>query len=124
MNTKKDKYKTIFGRKLAELRKEKHLTQPELAEKVGMTRQMISYLEIRAENPTIEQIRKFAEFFGVSADEFIFDDFSSNKHPGKKSRFEKQIKALRNLPQAQKKLVCDMIDAALKTNESHLFPTK
>ena len=124
MNTNKDKYKSVFGRKLAELRKEKHLTQPELAEKVGMTRQMISYLEIRAENPTIEQIRKFAGFFDVSADEFIFDDCLDIKHPGKKSRFEKQIKALRNLPQAQKRLVCDMIDAALKTNDTHLATAK
>ena len=124
MNTNSDKYKTVFGHKLAELRKAKRLTQPELAEKVGMTRQMISYLEIRAENPTLEQIRKFAEFFEVSADEFVFDHLSKNKHPGKKSRFEKQMEALRNLPHAQKNLVCDMIDAALKTNDTYLATVK
>ena len=90
----------------------------------GMTRQMISYLEIRAENPTLEQIRKFAEFFEVSADEFVFDNLSKNKHPGKKSRFEKQMGALRNLPHAQKNLVCDMIDAALKTNDNHFAAAK
>lgn len=113
MNSKKDKNIPVFCRKLTELRKEKHLTQPELAEKLGMTRQMISYLENRATNPTLEQIRKFADFFAVSADEFIYEAPNKNNHPGKQSRLERQIENLKNLPKAQRKLVCDMIDAAV-----------
>lgn len=115
MNTKINKNIPIFCRKLAELRKEKHLTQTELAEKLGMTRQMISYLENRATNPTLEQIRKFADFFAVSADDFIYENPSKSNHPGQKSRFEQQIENLKNLPKAQRKLVCDMIDAAVNT---------
>lgn len=115
MNSKNNRYGSVFGRNLAALRKEHHLTQPELAERLGMTRQMISYLEIRAENPTMEQIRKFADFFGVSADKLIYEDREQNNHPGQKSRFEKQIENLKKLPKAQRKLVCDMIDAAVKT---------
>ena len=88
------------------------MTQPELAELVGMTRQMISYLEIRAENPTMEQIKKFADFFCVSADEFIYEN--TGKEP--RSNLERQIEKLKKLPKAQRKLVSDMIEAAVKAS--------
>jgi len=112
MSTKTNKITTVFGRRLAALRKEKHLTQPELADRVGMTRQMISYLEIRAENPTMEQIKKFADFFSVSADEFIYENIG--REP--RSNLERQIEKLKKLPKAQRKLVSDMIEAAVKAS--------
>lgn len=116
MSEKNKKNFPIFGRRLTVLRKGRHLTQPELAEKVGMTREMISYLETRARNPTMEQIRKFAEFFDVSADELIFERRLKRGRRGPKSRLEMQFERLLGLPEAKKKVVGDMLDGLLGKN--------
>ena len=55
---------------LAQLRKAKKLTQQDLAEKVHITRQMISAIENGA-NPSIDTAKKIAEALGVSVAEII-----------------------------------------------------
>ena len=107
----------LFSRKLRKLRQNNHLTQEQLAKKVGMARAMITYLETKAYNPTAEVIRKFADFFQVSSDFFIYDSESEIKHPGPKSTFERQIEELRKLPQAKRKLANDLLKTVL--NNSH-----
>jgi transcriptional regulator with XRE-family HTH domain len=106
----------LFGRKMRILRRDHHLTQEQLAEKVGMSREMIAYLESRSENPTADVIRKFADFFHVSTDVFLYDEKEENRHPGPKSKFERQIGALRRLPQAKRKLASDLLDTVLKNS--------
>ena len=109
----------MFSRKLRELRQGRHLTQVQLAEQVGMTRQMISYLEAQAENPTANVIRKFADFFEVSADVFLYEDVGDQEQrPGPKSTFERQIEQLRELPQARRKLASDLLETVLR-NAQH-----
>ncbi len=58
----------MFGIKLKELRKEKGLSQKELAEKLGCTQSMICFWEKEINEPTETSIRKAAQFFDVSAD--------------------------------------------------------
>ena len=107
----------LFGRKLRLLRQGRHLTQEKLAEEVGITREMIAYLEARSPNPTAEAIRKFADYFKVSADVFLYENEENNKRPGPKSAFERKIEELRKLPQAKRKLANDLLETVL--NNSH-----
>jgi transcriptional regulator with XRE-family HTH domain len=55
----------LFGGRLAELRKERGLTQEQLAKLLGMTRKMVDYYERRARNPSTEIVSKIAVTFDV-----------------------------------------------------------
>lgn len=58
----------MFGIKLKELRKEKNLTQKQLAENLGCNQSMVCFWENEVNEPTESMIRKAALFFDVSAD--------------------------------------------------------
>lgn len=58
----------IFEIRLKELRKEKNLTQKELAQIFSTTDDSIFSWEKGRSQPPIDMIRKFCEFFEVSAD--------------------------------------------------------
>ena len=115
MDTKTEKNIPVFGRKLASLRKGRHLTQTELSEQLGMTREMISYLESRAVNPTLDQIKRFADFFCVSTDELVYDSPDGTRRPGPRSTFERQVEQLQKLPVSKQKLISEMIAAVVKS---------
>ena len=57
--------------RIAELRKEKHLTQMALAIKLNVTQNMISFYESEKNEPSINTLIKMSEIFGVSVDYII-----------------------------------------------------
>lgn len=59
-----------IGQKLKILRKERRLTQQELADKLGIKRATISNYEIDRRSPHLSELRRIAEFFGVGLDYF------------------------------------------------------
>lgn len=59
----------MFKDNLIQLRKYKQLTQEELAEKVGVTRQAIAKWESGETMPDLERSRMLAEILGVSLDD-------------------------------------------------------
>ena len=59
----------MFKDNLMQLRKYHHLTQEELAEKVGISRQAIAKWESGETMPDLERSRILAEIFGVSLDD-------------------------------------------------------
>ena len=63
-----------FAEKLKFLRKQKNLTQVELAAKVDVSFAIIGQIESGARNPSKEVARRLAEFFGVALDTFIIDN--------------------------------------------------
>lgn len=61
----------IFPFRLAELRKERGLTQGELADRIGISRQSVTLYERETRIPDIEVLAEIASFFGVTADYLI-----------------------------------------------------
>ncbi len=61
----------IIGEKIAALRKEKQITQTELAEYLYLTPQTVSRWEVGSGTPEISLLPKIASFFGVSIDELF-----------------------------------------------------
>lgn len=57
-----------FANKLKELRKQSGLTQKQLADKIGVTTQTVSYYENQYRIPSPEMLIKLAQIFNVSAD--------------------------------------------------------
>ena len=58
-----------FSEKLKELRKEKGLTQKKLANKIYVSRTLITKYETGVVFPTRDNLEKLAEFFGIKAQE-------------------------------------------------------
>ena len=60
-----------FNAKLQELRKQKRLTQEELAEKLYVSRTAISKWESGRGYPNIDSLKEIAKFFSVTVDELL-----------------------------------------------------
>ena len=63
-----------FNEKLQELRKQKELTQEELAEKLYVSRAAVSKWESGRGYPNIESLKAIAKFFSVTVDELLSTD--------------------------------------------------
>ncbi|MBQ6568770.1 MAG: helix-turn-helix transcriptional regulator [Clostridia bacterium] len=61
----------MFCENLASLRKLKRMTQEQLAEKVGVSRQAVAKWETGESVPDLERSRQIAQVFGVSLDDLV-----------------------------------------------------
>ena len=66
-----------LGNKIVSLRKKNNLSQEELAEKVGVTRQTISKWELEETAPDINQAKTLSKIFNVSLDELTNNNINS-----------------------------------------------
>ena len=60
------------GKNIKKLRKEKNITQDQLAEQLHVTRQAVSNWEIGKTQPDIETLSAMAEYFEVTVEELIY----------------------------------------------------
>ncbi len=61
--------------RIAELRKARHLSQDQLANHVGVTRQTITSLEVGKYTASLTLAYKIAKFFGLTIEEvFLFEE--------------------------------------------------
>lgn len=60
-----------LGQKLTNLRKARGMTQEELSEAIGVTRQTISKWELDTSTPDLDYLCKLCDLFGVTADYLI-----------------------------------------------------
>jgi hypothetical protein len=63
-----------IGRKIAELRKQKSMTQMELADRMNISYQAVSNWERGNTMPDISKLPELAEIFGVSMEEILCDE--------------------------------------------------
>ena len=63
-----------FAENLKNLRQQAGLTQPELAEAIGVSNGMISFWENGVYQPTATNIIKIARYFHITSDELLSDD--------------------------------------------------
>ena len=87
-----------LGNKLAEARKRQNLTQEQLAERLGVTRQAVSRWESDAAYPETDKIIRMAQILGVSCDYLLQDGVDEKGKPA-------ALTVTRLLKQAQGKRV-------------------
>lgn len=92
MNNKKNKIS--FSQNLIRLRKERGLSQQELAKISGLSQRMIFYYENRATNPPIDKVEAIAKALNVNITDLI-ETKESNKIQEKFSQLD--IKTLKKL---------------------------
>lgn len=64
---------SAFGKRIREIRKERNLTQDQLAKILGTSKQILSRYELYQRSPKIEQVIKYAEKLNVSVDYLLSD---------------------------------------------------
>ena len=84
-----------FGAVLAALRKERGMTQLELAEKMGVTDKAVSKWERDLSYPDVSSIPKLAELFQVSVDELMQGKREEKNSAGKQKGKELAFTVLR-----------------------------
>jgi transcriptional regulator with XRE-family HTH domain len=103
-----------FGQRMAAFRIAKGMSQGELAEALGMRRDLVTYYERAAKNPNLEVVKKVADFFGVTVGELLNDTTKTKSKPGPPSQFVQLAERLDRLPRAKQKMVADMLEGILK----------
>ena len=81
----------MYGEKIKSKRKENKLSQEELANKLGITRQAISKWETEKSTPTMTNLRELSEVFGVEMAYFIADNKEEIEEKDKKEENIKKV---------------------------------
>ncbi len=79
-----------FGEILSNLRKVKGLSQEQLAEELGLTRQTISKWELNQSTPDLDYLVRLSDFFSVSTDFLIKGEQFNNYPPCNNSDLEEK----------------------------------
>lgn len=80
----------MIAERLKYLRKQKRLTQSELAEKLNITRGTYAHYEIGKRNPDYETLNRLADFFDVDTD-YLLGRTDKKKSTKDESEFESFI---------------------------------
>lgn len=100
-----------LGQRIADLRKDAGLTQAQLAEKVGVSQQIIASYENGRRNFPVARLLELAEALGVQAGELLTGTPETKRR--RKSRLDEQLAAIKELPAKKRKFVSDFLGSAL-----------
>ena len=105
-----------LGKRIAALRKSKHITQVELSERIGVSQPLISRYEIGKLRAPHDFITKIAEVLEVSADEIfgLAHDDKSNEEDRVTRRFARRLKLVKRLPKRDQDALLRTMDAFLQ----------
>lgn len=78
-----------IGQKIIQLRNVVNISQEQLAESLGVSRQSISKWEMDQALPQIDKVIQLAEIFSVSTDELLLDKIEINRRPASEPRVNK-----------------------------------
>lgn len=100
-----------FGDKITLLRKQKSLSQSDLADACKISRDAISKYERNDIIPSVEYAKRIADFLGVSID-FLVSEEAKEDSIDKEAL--KRIKDILKLPQEEKNKIYDVMDALVR----------
>jgi transcriptional regulator with XRE-family HTH domain len=108
-----------FGKRLTAIRREKGLTQKELAELLGTTQKMVDYYERRAINPALEVVRSCARALGVPMVELLGQEAAATlrRKPGPVSQRERRFERVKQLPRSEQEFVIKFLDTVLERRQ-------
>lgn len=114
MNNQDDRKNDGFAARLRDLRKQKNLSQGELATQVGCHACQIGRYERGESRPSADALRRLADSLGVSGDYLL----EGTTEEAAKARFEdrellQQFQAVEKLPDEDKTVIKKLVDAFL-----------
>ena len=103
-----------FGETLELLRKQKGLTQEELAKEVGISQRMISHYENKVKSPPLKIIILIAKALNVSLDILLSNEKISRNFD---SKITKKIKIIENLSLRDQNAIWSFVNALIAKRE-------
>jgi transcriptional regulator with XRE-family HTH domain len=107
-----------IGQRIAGLRKERGLSQADLAEHIGISRQLVASYERGRVRLYDEMVARFALALGASADEILGIDpthsAEAKTHPS--LRLTRRLRELESLPEPKKKKILNTLDDLIRAN--------
>jgi transcriptional regulator with XRE-family HTH domain len=103
-----------LGPRLARLRKERGLTQVELAERIGILQSMVSSYETNKLGLTAEMAIRFALALEVSTDEILHPKRRVPQHRELDRRVMRRVEQINRLPAKRQSFVLRALDSLLK----------
>jgi len=86
-----------FSQRIKQLRKDKHMTQAQVAARIGVTASMVSAYETDIRQPSYEVMVKIADLFGVTVDYLL-------------CRQDKRFLDISELSDEEAAVVCGMVE--------------
>ena len=115
MSTKDSTFFRDLGQRIAQARKERGLTQAQLADQLGIAQQTLAHYEVARARIAADLLPRLAELLDLSFDELLVGQ-PTIRAPGKRgpaSRLQQQLDALARLPRAEQRAVSTVLDAVL-----------
>lgn len=110
-----------LGRRIAEARKARGLTQQQLADELGMPQQTLAHYEVGRVRVAVAQLPLFARALAMSVDELIGEEPAPSKR-GPIPKLQQQMERIQLLPRAKQRFVMQVLDAALLQAGQELPP--
>ena len=105
-----------FGKRLSSIRKERGITQRQLAELVGVSERVIAYYEVETKYPPAHLIAPLSKALKISSDEFLgIKDLKQQLNP-ENAALWRRLKKVESLPKRDQKALFQILDALLKKN--------
>jgi len=106
---------SLIGQRIARLRKAQGITQKELAEKIGVTRTVITDYECGRVRIYDEMLARLAAVLNASTDELLgLKDSLTSEGPS--LRLAKRIRELDQLPEQKRKAILKTLDDLIRAN--------
>lgn len=110
--------KLEIGRRVQALRRDKHITQAELATILGTHPQSISQVERGIRGLTVHQVIRLSQALGVSPNDLLLGK-SRNAHqtsPPFDIRLMRRLQRIKELPPAQRRIALGVLESLLETH--------
>ena len=109
-----------FPQHVIALRKQKAMTQQQLAERIGVHVAQIRRYEAGTSQPTLDVIRSMAVALGVSADELLF----ATNERGPDADLKLQFEAVSKFDPESKKVVQQVLDSMILQQEARRWSSE
>jgi transcriptional regulator with XRE-family HTH domain len=103
-----------LGQRIGRIRKERALTQVQLADKIGIIQSIISSVEGDTRKLSAEMAVRFAQALDVSMDELLGPGLRTKKERKPSRKILRRLERIETLPRMQQTAVLKMIDNALE----------
>jgi transcriptional regulator with XRE-family HTH domain len=107
-----------FGGRLASIRKSKGMTQAELADKVGVSRRVITYYEHEDSQPPGPMLLNLAAALSVSVDHLLGHRQLKEKADPRSARLLNRLRKIESLPEREQKAILLVLDGLLARHRS------
>lgn len=103
-----------FSARFLQLRRQHGLTQPQMADKVGIHLTQVRRYESGETQPSLDILRRIAVTFNVSADWLIFEEGEREPQDELKLKFE----AVKQMDEEEQKSIASILDAMILKHQA------